>query len=506
MRALSGAPVIALSPLAGLVRAAFAADAALYGVPAPFAEDFVVSRARALAAKPFVDGKINFPPELAHLTYDQYRDIRFNPEKSFWRDGNSPFRFDVLHAGSFYKQPVDVYVVEANQQRKVDYHPDLFTFGPSVTRPKDDPDLAFSGLRLRHPINTPDVWDEFCVFQGASYFRAIAKNQLYGLSARGLAIDTAQPGGEEFPRFVAFWLRRPEENASAVVVEALLDSKRIAGAYRFTIRPGAVTQIDVEMTLFPRADLAHVGIAPLTSMFYFDATDHGRFDDFRPAVHDSDGLLMLTGRGEWLWRPLANPRQLQVSAFVDQAPQGFGLMQRHRNFADYNDLEAHYERRPSVWVEPVGDWGTGNVELVEIPSNREINDNIVAYWHPAKVLAANTAYSMTYRLHWCNDWPLPGAAVPASVAATASGLSSEQDKRLFVIDFTGSDLTGTVTGKVSVNKGAVSDVVVQPNPATGGIRLTFQLDPKGASLTELRAALERDGKPVSQTWLYRWTP
>lgn len=505
MRALSGASIYALSPVAGLVHAALAADAALYGAPAPFAEDFVVSQARALAAKPYADTKIKFPPELAHLTYDQYRDIRFDPEKSFWRDGNCPFRFDVLHAGFFYKKPVDIYVVEANMQRKVNYRPDLFTFGPSVTRPKDDPDLPFSGLRLRHPINTPDVWDEFCVFQGASYFRAIAKNQLFGLSARGLAIDTAQPSGEEFPRFVAFWLRRPVPDASAVVIEALLDSKRIAGAYRFTIRPGVVTQIDVEMTLIPRADLAHVGIAPLTSMFYFDATDRGRFDDFRPAVHDSDGLLMLTGRGEWLWRPLANPRQLQVSAFIDQAPQGFGLIQRHRKFADYNDLEAHYERRPSVWVEPVGDWGSGNVELVEIPSNKEINDNIVAYWHPAKVLSANTAYSMTYRLHWCNDWPLPGAAVPSAVTATASGLNFDQDKRLFVIDFTGGDLTDDITGKVIASAGAVSNVVAHPNPATGGIRLSFQLDPKGSRLIELRAVLKRGDKLVSQTWLYRWT-
>jgi len=505
VRALSGAPIFAFSPLAGLVRAALADDAALYGPPAPFNEDFVLTRARALAAKPYVDAKINFPPALAHLTYDQYRDIRFNPEKAFWRDGNSPFRFDVLHAGFFYKQPVEVYVVEADRQRKVRYQPDLFTFGPSVKRPKDEPDLPFSGIRLRHPINHRDVWDEFCVFQGASYFRAVARDQVYGLSARGLAVDTAQPGGEEFPRFVAFWLRRPGEDASAMVVEALLDSRRIAGAYRFTIRPGAVTRIDVEMTLIPRADLAHVGIAPLTSMFLFDATDHGRFDDFRPAVHDSDGLLMLTGRGEWLWRPLANPRTLQVSAFIDQAPQGFGLIQRHRKFADYNDLADHYQRRPSVWVEPVGDWGTGNVELVEIPSNREINDNIVAYWHPAKVLAANTAYSMTYRLHWCNDWPLPGARVPASVAATASGLNFDQDRRLFVIDFAGGDLDGSVTGKVSASAGAVSKIVTEANPATGGIRLSFQLDPKGERLVELRAVLERDGRPVSQTWLYRWT-
>ncbi len=489
----------------GHLGAVLAASPDLFAAPSPYSENFVVERARALARQPYKDPPIVFPPELANLTYDQYRDIRFNPEHAFWSDGNCPFRFDVLHSGFYYKQPVDIYVVEANQQRKINYRPELFTFGPSLTPPAEDADLHFSGLRLRHPINNPGVWDEFCVYQGASYFRAVAKGQLYGLSARGLAIDTAQPSGEEFPRFRSFWVTRPAADASAVVVEALLDSKRIAGAYRFTIRPGDVTRIDVEMTLFPRVDLDHVGIAPLTSMFLFDATDHYRFDDFRPAVHDSDGLLMFTGRGEWLWRPLANPRELQVSAFVDQAPLGFGLMQRQRAFAGYNDLEANYQRRPSVWVEPVGDWGAGNVELVEIPSNREINDNIVAYWHPARVLTANTAYSMTYRLHWCNDWPLPGVAAPADVVASASGLNFKQDKRLFVIDFTGGDLTGTVTGQVIASTGEVSNIVAVPNPATKGIRLSFELDPKSATLVELRAVLQRDDKPISETWLYRWT-
>ncbi len=489
----------------GHVGAVLAAAPDLFSTPAPFSENFVVEQARALARQPYKDPKIVFPPGLANLTYDQYRDIRFNPDQAFWSDGKSPFRFDVLHSGFYYKQPVDIYVVEANQQRKINYRPELFTFGPSVTPPAEDADLHFSGLRLRHPINNPGVWDEFCVFQGASYFRAVAKGQLYGLSARGLTIDTAQPGGEEFPRFRSFWVTRPAPDASAVVVEALLDSKRIAGAYRFTIRAGDVTRIDVEMTLFPRADLNHVGIAPLTSMFLFDATNHNRFDDFRPAVHDSNGLLMLTGRGEWLWRPLANPRELQVSAFVDQAPLGFGLMQRPRTFAGYNDLEANYQRRPSVWVEPVGDWGAGNVELVEIPSNREINDNIVAYWHPARVLAANSSYSMTYRLHWCNDWPLPGVTAPADVLATASGLNFKQDKRLFVIDFTGGDLSGNITGQAVASTGEISNIVATPNPFTKGIRLSFELDPKSAPLVELRASLQRDDKSVSETWLYRWT-
>ncbi len=240
----------------------------------------------------------------------------------------------------------------------------------------------FSGFRLRAPLNRAEHFDEFVVFQGASYFRAVAKGQEYGLSARGLALKTGDARGEEFPFFRTFWIERPRPEANTVVVHALLDSDSTTGAYRFTIRPGDPTVMDVEMTLYPRVELTHVGLAPLTSMFFFGPNDRVGIDDFRPAVHDSDGLAIWNGRGEWLWRPLINPETLQVSAFVDDNPRGFGLLQRHRAFADYQDLEAHYERRPSLWVETIGEWGSGAVQLVEIPSKSEYHDNVVAFWRP----------------------------------------------------------------------------------------------------------------------------
>lgn len=502
LRSLEGAlALVALSSVPGLAQDPVAG---LFGEPHPFPDDFVIEAARELASKPFAETVVDLPPELAKLTYDQYRDIRFRLDKSIWKDDPAGFSFDLFHTGFYYKSPVDIYVVDDGQQQKVNYVPDLFTFGPSVKAPAGDKDLHYAGLRLRYPLNRSDYADEFAVFQGASYFRAVARDQFYGLSARGLAINTAQPQGEEFPLFRAFWVRKADANAPSLVVYALLDSPSCTGAFRFTLRPGDETQMDVELMLFPRVDLAHVGFAPLTSMFLYDDKNRSQFDDFRLAVHDNDGLSMQTGGGEWLWRPLNNPKTLQISAFIDTSPRGFGLMQRKRNYSDFLDLEARYERRPSLWVEPVGDWGSGHVELVEIPSDREINDNIVAYWQPREVVRKGTEFPLTYRLHWCNDWPIAKPALLAQTRFSGAGLNFDQNRRLFVIDFTGGNLSGDLKADVTASAGTVLNAVPTYNPESGGYRLSFELDPGGAAIVELRARLTRNGTAVSETWLYRW--
>jgi glucan biosynthesis protein len=205
------------------------------------------------------------------------------------------------------------------------------------------------------------------------------------------------------------------------VVHALLDSPSAAAAFRFTIHPGERTVFDTELALYPRAEIATVGIAPLTSMFLFDASERTRIDDYRTAVHDSNGLLLRTGKGEQIWRPLANPRELQISAFTDRGRRGFGLMQRSRALGDYQDLEARYENRLSLWVEPARDWGEGVVELVEIPTDREVNDNVVAFWRPHEPLKAKGEYIFNYRLHWC--WSAPSEPPLSEVIATRSGLA-----------------------------------------------------------------------------------
>lgn len=501
---LQGLAATALAARAGLP-AAQAQGVELLGPTSSFADDFVLELARERAKSPFKEEKIEMPPGLENLNYDQYRDIRFNSEKSIWRGEPHGFSFDLFHSGFYYTSPVDIYVVTENEQAKLNYVPDLFTFGPLVPKPDGKLDLHYAGFRLRYPINSPDYFDEFCVFQGASYFRAVGKNLLYGLSARGLAVDTGQPKGEEFPFFRAFWVRKPVADAASIVVWALLDSPSTTGAYRFTIRPGNATQMDVEMTLFPRRDLEHVGIAPLTSMFLFDAMNHAAFDDYRPAVHDSNGLMMLSGNGEYLWRPLANHTSLQISAFMDNSPGGFGLMQRARSYGDFLDLEAKYERRPSLWVEPIGDWGQGAVELYELPSRKEINDNIVAFWQPRQKPAKDGSSSFVYRLYWCDKWPLDANEGKAQARFSGSGLNFDQNRKLYIIDFEGGSLSGDVVADVTASAGKISNVVSQPNPQSGGVRLSFELDPGNAEMCELRALLKRGSDQISETWLYRWT-
>ena len=473
----------------------------------PFDGSTVRTLARSLAAQPYQPSDAALPDALKGLEYQDYRAIRFDPERALWRGLGLGFTVEFFHRGFLYKDRVDVYEVSDGRARPILYSPDLFSFGKAPPPPR--PDLGFAGFRIHAPINRAEYYDEVCAFLGASYFRAVAKGQGYGLSARGLAIKTADPAGEEFPVFKAFWIERPGPGSTSIVVHALLDSPSASGAFRFTVRPGQATVFDTEVALYPRVDIAQPGIAPLTSMFFFDANNHAGYDDYRAAVHDSDGLLLATGRDEQLWRPVTNPRELQFSSFVDDNPRGFGLMQRKRSFFDYHDLEARYERRPSLWVEPIGNWGPGAVDLVEIPSGREVNDNIVAFWRPRDPLRARGEYLMNYRLHWC--WSAPGASARvAEVAQTRCGLSWDQKNRLFVIDAAGPPLKqlqpGTTPTLDATADGAqLQNLVAQLNPDLGGWRMSFELAPARKAI-ELHARLLADGRPVTETWMYRWTP
>jgi periplasmic glucans biosynthesis protein len=472
----------------------------------PFDAMTVRSLARELAQTPYKPPDTSLPAELKKLTYDQYRAIRFIPEHALWRGDHLPFELQLFHRGFFYSSRVDIFEVVQARARRIVYSPTMFAFGE--VKPSDvNTDIGFAGFRLHYPLNRPDYFDEVAVFLGASYFRAVAKGQGYGLSARGLAINTADPKGEEFPQFRSFWVERPRPNSNSIVVHALLDSPSAAGAYRFTIRPGEETIFDVEPAIYPRVDLAEAGIAPLTSMFLFDASNRKGVDDYRPAVHDSDGLAIQNGRDEHLWRPLANPTDLQISSFGDTNPRGFGLIQRQRDFASYQDLEAHYERRPSLWVEPIGDWGEGDVRLIEIPSKEEIHDNIVSFWRPRTPLAAKGEHTFTYRLHWTSRDPRPSPL--AKIDKTRAGVGTDPNARLFVLDLVGDKLAAPpdqIRGVVWASAGKIDHVVTQPNLETGGWRLSFELAPEKQSIIELRAQLMKGDEAASEVWLYRWTP
>lgn len=476
----------------------------------PEAERFDASMvrdiARKLAQQPYKAPDTTLPAELKDLDYQAYRSIRFAPDHALWRERKLRFTAEFFMRGFLYKDRVDVFEVVDGHATPIAYRPDLFV-SDKVKLPVGD--VGFAGFRLHYPLNRADYYDEVCAFLGASYFRAVAKGQGYGLSARGLAIKTADPSGEEFPLFKTFWLERPAPGSQSIVVHALLDSQSATAAFRFTIRPGNDTIFDTESAVYPRVDIAASGLAPLTSMFLFDCNDRAGFDDYRNAVHDTDGLALLTGRDEHIWRPLANPHDLQISAFVDTNVRGYGLLQRKRAFADYEDAEARYEKRPSLWVEPIGDWGDGVVELVEIPSEKEVNDNMVAFWRPHDPLRAKNEYLRNYRLHWC--WQPSDDRTLAKAVATRCGQSWNNANRQFVIDYAGEALSRLTAAKPPASdhgcsKGQIVNATVQALPDNLGWRVSLELDPKGEKLVELHARLLGDGKPLTETWIYRWTP
>ena len=477
----------------------------------PFDPQSVVALARSLARSPFSAPPSSAPESLAKLTYDQYRDIRFRRSETFWAQPSHTFQLQVLPLGYLFTMGVEIAMVKNGQARRLAYRPDLFTAGKLVPTPLPTEDIGFSGFRLLHPLNTRRHFDEVAVFQGASYFRSVGRHQQYGLSARGLAVKVGEPSGEEFPAFRAFWIEEPAPRSASVTVHALLDSPSVAGAYRFVIDPGQDTVMQVEAVLFPRVELAAVGLAPGTSMYMFSASERSWVDDFRPQVHDSDGLLLFNGRGEQLWRPLANPARLQVSAFADKGPRGFGLVQRDRDPAHYQDFESHFERRPSLWVEPTGDWGEGAVVLTEIPSDAEIHDNVVAFWRPQKPVPAGSEFRFAYKLSWGEE---PAAARDRlRVVATAVGRADVKGPTPFrrvVVDYAPprrpcGARCAVPTAAVTASAGKIQDVVVSDNPLTEGYRVAFVLDPVKAEATELRLELKFADSREAEVWVYRWT-
>ncbi len=476
----------------------------------PFTGSTVRRTAQDLAKQPFREPDTALPGAAASMTYEQYRGIRFKQERALWRGQDLPFQVGFFPRGFLYRPVVDIFEVKGGQASSVSYDPDLFDYDDPTVRVPDR--LGFAGFRVHAAINQPGQFDEFCVFLGASYFRAVGRGQFYGLSARGLAIGTGTHGPEEFPRFRAFWLERPQPGVGTMVIHALLDSPSTTGAFRFTVRPGDITVMDVEGVLFPRADINEAGVAPLTSMYYFSSRDHARPDavrpdDWRTAVHDSDGLAAATGRNERLWRPLVNPAAVQFSALLDANPRGFGLLQRKREFREFGDLEVLYGRRPSLWVEPIGDWGVGAVDLVEIPTSSEYNDNIVAFWRGRETLRAGGEYGFTYRMHWGAD--APGDRRLARVAEMRTGAGTAPGTRVFVLDLTGDAVRSMPADtrtrvELGSSAGRVEEGYSGPNPETGGWRISIVFDPAGAASADLRCALQGEQGALSETWIYRW--
>ncbi|WP_408005640.1 glucan biosynthesis protein G [Pseudomonas carassii] len=475
--------------------------------------DDVAAKAKDLAGQKFEAPKSNLPPVFRDMKYADYQKIRFLQEKAEWAKDKTPFKLSFYHQGMHFDTPVTINEITANKVKEIKYDPSRFEFGDVPHDAEATKNLGYAGFRVLYPINKADKQDEIMTLLGASYFRVVGKGHRYGLSARGLAIDTALPSGEEFPRFREFWIEKPKPNDKHLVIYALLDSPRSTGAYKLTLRPGEDTLVDVKSRVYLRDNVSRLGIAPLTSMYLFGPNQPSKVMNYRPALHDSEGLAIHAGNGEWLWRPLNNPKHLAVSNFSVENPRGFGLLQRQRDFSDYEDLDDEYEKRPSAWIEPKGDWGKGTVDLVEIPTADETNDNIVAFWSPEKLPEVGKPFEYDYRLRWTikedqlhsQELGWVKQTLRSTGDVKQSNLIRQTDGTVaFLVDFIGPNLATlpadtAVRSQVSVGDNAeVVENNLRYNPETKGWRLTLRLkvqDPKKS--TEMRAALLRD-VPVEQ--------
>jgi glucans biosynthesis protein len=472
-------------------------------------------QARALAATEYRPPQHLVPDFLRALTYDQYQAIRFRHDHALWAQSDGHFRLEFFHCGRGFKEPVDVYELVDGVARPIRYSPEMFDLaGSGIEKRKLPADLSFAGFR----VHTSTNWDEdVAVFLGASYFRARGSDsRQFGLSARGLAIDTAEDV-EEFPRFVSYWLEKPARDARTLVFYALLDSVSATGAYRFALTPGAPQVIDVDAAVYPRKPIRRLGIAPLTSMYQCGENDRRLANDWRPEIHDSDGLAMCTGAGEWIWRPLTNPGALRISSYLDEHPRGFGLLQRDRNFEHYQDDGVWYDNRPSAWIETKGGWPKGEIQLIELTAPNETFDNIVAFWNPAAPPQPGDELLYGYRMYWGTR--LQAAPPLAQTVATRTGLGGVvgQARRSFswrfAVDFAGGELPAfakstEVEPVITVSRGTIEVPSARPLQSINGFRAMFDIRPPDDSLTpiDIRMFLRHRNQPLTETWIYQWTP
>jgi len=486
--------------------AAEAGDALALGPAKPFSFEQLKRLAHARAAKPYAPSASPPSSVVNDINYDAFGQIIYRPEATLWPDAKtSAVRF--FHLGRAAPRPVAMHVVESGQARPILYSEALFDEPADSPARRLGPAGGFAGFRLLNP----DHQSDWLAYLGASYFRSAEPFNQYGLSARGLAIDTATPKPEEFPVFEAFWLERGP--GDQVTVYALLNGPSVSGAYRIVHRLSAAGLVqDFEVQLTFRAPVERLGLAPLTSMYWYGQSDRAPADDWRPQIHDSDGLSIWTGAGERIWRPLDNPPRVMTNLFLDKGPRGFGLMQRDRRFEDYQDDGVFYDRRPSAWVEPIGDWGAGSVQLVEIPTTGESDDNIVAFWTPQAPVTAGQTLSYQYRLHWAAEEP--GLIGVARVVASRSGQGGRPGqpippgRRKFVVDFEGGDLASLDRGSgvepvVTTSVGDPIDLVCYPVVGSGRWRLMFDLQVPPGGVINLRGYLRRGGAALTETWVHQ---
>ena len=491
--------------------------------------DYVAQKAEQRARKPFHSPRADLPDFLraSKLDYDKYREIEFRHDKALWTVDDLPFRVEFFHPGYLYEEPVQINEFTLTAVQPVRFVPDFFNYRSLHLEKRIPTDTGYAGFRLLNALNQPGKLDELGAFIGASYFRLLGKGQRYGQSARGLALDCGETDRpEEFPIFTDWWLGKPDREADRLKLFAILDSVSCVGAYKFLIIPGETTVVDVEAVLYVRqpdkihavntnrAEIKTFGLAPLTSMFWFGKASERKFDDFRPEVHDTDGLLMQMDNGETLWRPLNNPAQMRHQKFAAKDIRGFGLIQRERDFSTYQDLFNFYHQTPSVWIQPAGHWGEGEINLVELATHYEGLDNIVAFWDPKVKPEPMKPYRFSYAIYWQGHEADLKLSENRVLATRIGADPRDPQRRQFSIDFAGPKFNTIPENSppqavASCSPNAViTEKQVFRNPFDNSWRVMLKLEPKPGNkdTVDIRCSLKNGEEVLGETWTYLWSP
>ncbi len=487
------------------------------GPAKPFSFAALKAQAKEMSRAAYTPPPTPAPEVMDQLTYEEWGKIRFKTDYAVYATGPQQSPVTFFHLGKFFRKGIEFSIVDGDKAREIIYDQSYFDMPADSPARKLAQGVGFAGFKIQEPKDGPLDWrtNDWVAFLGASYFRAIGELRQYGLSARGIALDTWQSGREEeFPDFTKFWIG-PEQGRN-VTLHALLEGPGIVGAYRFVMTRDKAVVMDIDCALYLRKDYIRFGLAPLTSMYWYSETRKGDGVDWRPEIHDSDGLAMWTGAGERLWRPLNNAPRVMASAFGDNDPRGFGLLQRDRVFDHYQD-GVMYDRRPSVWVEPKGKWGKGTVQLVEIPTDDEIHDNIVAMWVPDAPTGPGKEFELSYRLHWRADEPFPTKLGRCVATRLGNGGQPGQPRpkgvRKFMVEFLGGPLAKLPKGVKPVpdlwaSRGKFSYVFTEavPDDVPGHWRAQFDLTVEGNDPVEMRAFLKNGDEVLTENWLFQYHP
>lgn len=486
-----------------------------------FTFETLVSMARNSARCEYKERVTPLPKSLQNLDYSQYNLMRYNIDSDLWANDDLPFRVSFFPLGTtLYSLPVEIYEIDNETLiSKVPFSPKFFQYEDQVKFIKDQmpEDAGYAGFKLRYKPKGSSYPDEFAAFLGNSYFRIICDGSSYGLSNRGLAINTGVENvPEEFPAFEKFYLVKPSKGDESIIIYAFLNGRSVTGAYSFKITPGTEASVDVKSVLFLRNKVNLLCLAPITSMFWFTLGEPDNFYDYRPSVHNSEGLVLSDGKND-IYEPLTNyPFHKMINDDIScDSLRYFGLVQRDREYNRYMDPGVKYHLNPNCLIVPQNNWREGSLRLFVLPTLTEWMDNINLFWIPKTLPEPMEPINFDYKI-------LYSLKEPKNTLSFVKYTNLGQDlinckNTIFALSFADKDAIIEKSKDIKIDLQVPSDVIIASPPSiekiifndTWRVLFTLTIHKKLAYEDKpfiIKCTLKDNGKSISEEWYFLWYP